>query len=45
LLGMRERMQGMGGKLRIDAEPGQGTKVVAEVPGKRAAKSKKKPTK
>jgi hypothetical protein len=45
LLGMRERMQGMGGALRIDAKPGHGTKVVAEVPGKRASKTKRKPTK
>ncbi|MEI7865134.1 MAG: sensor histidine kinase [Chthoniobacterales bacterium] len=45
LLGMRERMRGMGGKLRIEAKPGHGTKVVAEVLAKRAAKSKKKPIK
>lgn len=29
---MRERVESLGGSLRIDAEPGRGTRIVAEVP-------------
>ena len=32
LLGMRERLEIFGGSLRIDSEPGGGTRVVMTVP-------------
>lgn len=32
LLGMRERVQFVGGKLYIDSRPGQGTEILAELP-------------
>jgi len=32
LLGMQERLEMLGGRLRIDSEPGQGTRLVAHVP-------------
>lgn len=32
LLGMRERVEALGGTFRADAEPGRGTRITAEVP-------------
>ena len=32
LPGMRERVQRLGGRLRIDSAPGQGTRITVEVP-------------
>jgi signal transduction histidine kinase len=32
LLGMRERLSLLGGRLEIESEPGQGTRVVAVLP-------------
>ncbi|HEY8012119.1 MAG TPA: HAMP domain-containing sensor histidine kinase [Rudaea sp.] len=32
LLGMRERVQALGGELRIDSRPGAGTRIVAKLP-------------
>ncbi len=32
LLGMRERMQLIGGQLRIESEPGKGTLIAASIP-------------
>lgn len=37
LLGMTERLQGVGGRLRINSAPGAGTTVAAEVPAARTA--------
>jgi signal transduction histidine kinase len=37
LLGMRERLEILGGSLRIDSEPGGGTRVVMTVPMAAAA--------
>jgi len=33
LQGMRERAEGLGGRLQIDSVPGRGTRIVATVPG------------
>lgn len=32
IVGMRERMEAIGGSVRVDSAPGRGTRVVAEVP-------------
>jgi signal transduction histidine kinase len=32
ILGMRERIQGLGGKFNIDSRPGEGTEVSFEIP-------------
>jgi signal transduction histidine kinase len=37
LLGMRERLALVGGRLQIESEPGQGTRIVAELPLENAA--------
>jgi signal transduction histidine kinase len=34
LLGMQERLELLGGRLEIESEPGQGTRLVAHVPWK-----------
>jgi len=32
LLGMRERIEGVGGKWRVESRPGEGTRIVVDVP-------------
>jgi two-component system sensor histidine kinase UhpB len=32
LLGMRERVEGLGGRLDLDSEPGRGLRLVATIP-------------
>ena len=40
VLGMRERVEMVGGTFKIESSPGQGTLVSAEIPFPRATKSK-----
>ncbi len=40
LLGMRERVQALGGELRIDSRPGAGTRIVATLPCAKASADK-----
>jgi two-component system NarL family sensor kinase len=37
LLGMRERLELLGGRLEINARPGRGTRLVASIPGRDSA--------
>ena len=43
LLGMRERIEILGGSLRVESEPGRGTRVVMEVPLPEGAETRPAP--
>ena len=43
LLGMRERLEMVGGKFSVESEPGKGTVVIAQIPFQKALHKDEKP--